>query len=404
MTKDRFIFGVRMIAAWRLLICLAIVGSSPAALAVDVRFSGFGDAVFGTSFGDPADTASSDQFSQYGDDSYPVNVNTGFGITGTDFVVIADMSDELRFLGEVNLQAARGGSSEIELDVERMFVDYSLSDLLNVQAGLYFTPIGYFNRFLYSRAWLMNSVQVPDLFEEELNLVPTHTVGVSLYGTRHLRDGYMLNYSFSVGNGRAIVPDAAVYARDPSRSKEYAVLVEWIVPGSKDSRLGLSGWTDSIHSVKVDNLGDVVSAATGEAIKLREIGVNPYIVYNAGQFSVLYEYIYSRQKDRKGNLGGQTFELSGSIFELAYHMDALKMHPYFRYDKTRLAENDGGPYLALREDGGDVTRVFVPEFDAVMVGVAYDRTVHNRIKLEYIRHLDGARDKHGIVAQTAYGF
>lgn len=378
------------------------MGSAPAA--VDVRFSGFGDAVFAASFGDPADQASRDQFEQFGDDPYPVNTNEGFSITGTDFVVIADMSDELRFLGEVNLQAARGASSELEVDVERMFVDYSIEEGFNVQAGLYFTPIGYFNRFLYSRAWLMNSVQVPDLFEEELNLVPTHTVGAMVYGTRHLDGGHRVNYSLSVGNGRSLVPDEATYARDPSRGKEYAVLVEWLVPGAKDSRIGLSSWTDAIDSVRVDNAGDVVAKATGEAIKLREIGINPYVVYNTGSFSVLYEYVHSRQKDRKGNLGGETFKLGGSLIELAYHARGGKNHPYIRYDRTRLPEPDGGPYLALRDLGDSLTRVYIPEFDAVMIGIAHDRTVHNRIKLEYIHHLDGARDRHGVVVQTAYGF
>lgn len=388
----------------RWLTALLLSGFIPAAAAVDVRFSGFGDAVFGASFGGPADATASDQFAQFGDDPYPQNTHEGFAITGTDFVVIADMSDELRFLGEVNLQAVRGDSSEIELDIERMFVDYSFREGFNVQAGLYFTPIGYFNRFLYSRAWLMHSVQVPDLFEEELNLVPTHTVGAMVYGSRSLSGGHGLNYSFSVGNGRTMVPDAVVYARDPSRAKEYAALVEWLIPGARDSRVGLSGWTDAIDSLRVDNAGDVVLKSTGETIRLREIGVNPYVVFNGGPFSVLYEYVYARQKDRKGNLGGETFKLGGSIIELAYHMHGGKTHPYVRYDWTNLSDPDGGPYLALRDLGDSLTRVYIPEFDAVMIGVAHDRTVHNRIKLEYIHHLDGARDRHGIVVQTAYGF
>ena len=71
--------------------------------------------------------------------------------------------------------------------MERFFVDYKLDERFNLQAGLYFTPIGYNNRFLYARAWLMNSIQVPDFFEEELNLIPTHTIGVNGYGAVRAR-------------------------------------------------------------------------------------------------------------------------------------------------------------------------------------------------------------------------
>ncbi len=74
-----------------------------------------------------------------------------------------------------------------------------------------------------------------------------------------------------------------------------------------------------------------------------------------------------------------------------------------RYDRTNLPK-DSGPYYGLREDGGDIARVFVPDFEAAMVGVAYDRTVHNRLKIEFIRHFDGVRPSNGIMVQTAYGF
>jgi len=99
------------------------------------------------------------------------------------------MTDAITFLGEINFQAARSASSEIEIDVERFFVNYRIDPRFNLQGGLYFTPIGVNNRFLYASAWLMNSIRVPDFFEEELNLFPTHSVGVGVNG------------EFEVGNG-----------------------------------------------------------------------------------------------------------------------------------------------------------------------------------------------------------
>ena len=389
------------IRAW--LISIPALLFSVSAEAVDLRFSGFGDVIYGYSFGKAPDETAQALFESDGYGTNPVNMHDGFSITGADFVVIADFSDNMRFLSEINLQAGRSASNEIELDVERMFVDYTITPEFNLQGGLYFTPIGYFNRFLYSRAWLMNSVQIPDLFEEELNLVPTHTIGLSLYGSRFFDNGHSINYAFSVGNGRAVAPDQAVYARDPSKTKEFTWLFEWIIPGNKDSRIGLSGWMDRIASYQLDNIGDSGSTDTATPMELSEVGFNPYVVWNIGQVSVLAEYVYAKQKDELGGLPEKSYTFNGFITEVALHLQGNRVHPYIRYDRTNLPKNSG-PYYGLREDGGDIARVFVPEFDAAMVGVAYDRTVHNRLKIEFIHHFDGARPSNGILFQSAYGF
>ena len=179
-----------------------------------LRFSGFGDFVFGAVGGGKVDPAAAQEFATFGTDPDPVNTNRGFGITGTDFVILADMTEAMTFLGEINFQTGRGGSADIEIDVERFFVNYQIDPRFNVQGGLFFTPIGYNNRFLYARAWLMNSIQVPDFFEEELNLFPTHSIGVAAHGEFTFRNGHRLAYIVSAANGRPHTPDGAVYARD----------------------------------------------------------------------------------------------------------------------------------------------------------------------------------------------
>ena len=381
----------------------ALVFSFPAD-AVELRFSGFGDFVLGFTGGDFADQGARTAFESFGTDDDPVNTMRGFQITGTDFVVIADMSEDVTFLGEINFQAGRGGSNEIETDVERFFVDFKMKPRFNVQAGLFFTPIGYNNRFLYARAWLMNSIQVPDFFEEELNLIPTHTVGVTGYGAFAFKSGRSLNWSVSAGNGRAHVPDETIYARDLSSNKEFTWLLEWLVPGYKDSRFGISGWTGEIDSVRIDDPSDPpVDLATGETMGLRETGLDVYAVINTKRFTLNAEWVMSRQKDEIGNLPDDEYKMNGGLVEAALHLRKGKLHPYLRYDRTSIPDG-GGPFLSLREDGGIVTRHYVPEFEAVMAGTAYDISAHTRVKLELQRHLDGPRQKNGAAFQVAYGF
>ncbi len=393
---------MRFNGSWVLAGLVAFAAASPSQAAT-LRFSGFGDVVFGVTQGSYASADERAQFEQFGVDPDPVNTMRGFQITGTDFVVIADMNEKLTFLGEVNLQAGRGVSNEIELDVERFFVDYKIDERFNLQAGLFFTPIGYNNRFLSARAWLMNSIQVPDFFEEELNLIPTHSVGVAAYGGFALGGERTLNWTVSVGNGRSRVPDQTVYARDFSSNKEVTGLVELIIPGFKDSRVGVSGWLGKIDSVRVDSPSDPgVDLTGGEAMELRESGLDVYAVVHTRHFSLNAEWVFSWQEDQLGNLPDSDYSMNGGLVEASLHLHGGKLHPYLRYDRTSF-DQGGGPFLSLREDGGVVTRHYVPVFESVMTGAAYDINAHARVKAEYQHHLDGPR-KDGVAFQIAYGF
>jgi hypothetical protein len=385
-----------------IVVVLLTAAASPAQ-AQTLRFSGFGDFVFGAVGGAKVDPAAAREFETFGSDADPLNTNRGFGVTGTDFVILADMTEAMTFLGEINFQTGRGGSSEIEVDVERFFVNYQIDPRFNLQGGLFFTPIGYNNRFLYARAWLMNSIQVPDFFEEELNLFPTHSTGIAAHGEFALRNGHRLAYIVSAANGRPHTPNSAVYARDHTANKEFTGLVEWLIPGFRDSRVGVSGWFGNIDSVRGGGLGEVVTAATAERLTLRERGVDMYLIVSHRWFGINAEYVRSNQTERTGSQNGSAYITQGGMIEASLRLAQGKLHPYVRFDRTTLPDA-GGAYLSLREVEGGYTRVYVPEFKAAMTGAAFDVNQHLRIKAEYIRHLAGPRQRHGAAFQMAFGF
>ena len=394
-----------MRATIKILTAVAMLAATqPADAQVRLRFSGFGDFMGGTTTGSFADVSAREQFNQFGGgEAHPKNTTRGFGVTGTDFVIIADMDDNFTFLGEINLQAARGGSDEIELDVERFFIDYRIDPRINLQAGLFFTPIGYNNRFLYARAWLMNSIQVPDFYEEELNLVPTHSIGVAAHGQFRLPGRHKIGYIVSSANGRAPTPDGAIYARDPSDSKEFTGLVEWLIPGYKESRIGVSGWTGDVETAYVPEIGDVVAGDDADALDLSERGIDVYAVINRRSWTLNVEVVRSWQQDLGGNQPAEMYNMSAGMAEFALHLDGSRLYPFVRYDKSNVPQG-GGSYLSLRADGDDFTRVYVPEFKAFLTGAAYDLTNHLRVKFEYIRHLAGPRQKNAMTLQAAFGF
>ena len=103
------------------IVAVLLTAAAAPAQAQTLRFSGSKISVFGAVGGGKADPAAAQRFETFGSDTDPVNTNRGFGVTGTDFVILADMTEAMTFLGEVNFQTGRGGSSEIEIDVERFF-------------------------------------------------------------------------------------------------------------------------------------------------------------------------------------------------------------------------------------------------------------------------------------------
>ena len=180
-------------------------------------------------------------------------------------------------------------------------------------------------------------------------------------------------------------------------------LVEWLIPGFRDSRVGVSGWFGNIDSVRVGAVGEVVTAAAGEKLALRERGVDTHLIVNHRWFGINAEYMRSNQRERAGSQNGSAYVTQGGMIEVSARLAQGTLHPYVRFDRTTLPE-DGGPYLSLREVDGGYTRVYIPEFKALMTGAAFDVNQHLRVKAEYIRHLAGPRQRHGAAFQMAFGF
>jgi hypothetical protein len=373
---------------------------------VELEFNGFGDITAGTNRGGPADGSDYANFKAFGPADELFNENDGFGIVGTDFVLTAHLTERLTYQGEINFQTDRGSIDEIEIDAERFYLDYELNEWLSVQGGLFFTPIGYHNRFLYSRAWLLHSIQVSDLFEEELNLMPTHTVGLQAHGTVEL-GGQSFNYAMGLGNARGETPDSTSYARKGfGGGLEVSGLVEWVPAGTDGTLIvGISGWHSTIHTALVGSgLGTTADPELAPRAKLSERGADAYVTYFGEHFNVLFETFYGAVHDQRGNQPRDSVWTGGLTAELSLNLSNNRMHPYLRYDVTRLPDPSDDPFYGLREEGGLLVRTFVTEFDGLMTGVSFDLNAHTRLKTEVLRNFDGAREDWAVQAQVAFGF
>jgi hypothetical protein len=371
---------------------------------IRVRFNGFGDVTAGGVFGGNVDQSKYDLFRQYGEDPYPKGTHRGVGLQGLDFVNTVFLNDNFTVQSEVNLQVPRGGTGGPELDVERMYVDYRLNDKFGMQAGLIFTPIGFINRNLYSRAWLMNSVHMFRFVEEESGFVPNHFIGVTAYGTFGLNDRHSLKYIVGAGNARPASPTDNIYARN-TNGQQITGLLEWIIQGPKDFRIGISGFTNKIDTYGgLNNFGDEVSTdpVDNNNITITESGFVPYVHYSGKIFEVLAEYNYIQYSGG----GIAKSNISSLVAEVAFNakINDKRFAPYIRYDYIKMPANNG-PYVGLRDLGnGNFGKVYEADLSAVMLGISYDVSSFNRIKLEYARYFDGPYKENAIVLQTAFGF
>ena len=273
------------------------------------------------------------------------------------------------------------------------------------RGGLIYTPIGYINRNLYSRAWLMNSVNFYQAVEQSSGLIQSHFVGVTGYGNIALSNGKALYYCLGLGMPRGKSPTEQIFNSE-QLGYQATALLEWQkLTGESELRIGLSGYTDQIHTFYVPNYGDIINTDTSKSLLLQEIGFNPYILFKGKKFDFLAEYHYVMMNVVSGDYPKQT-TLNCLSAELAFNgkVGGKRLAPYVRYDFVTLPD-DVGPYYGLRYLGEELlTKKYSPNFNAAMIGIAYDITSFNRLKIEYVHHLDGAFQTDGLFFQTAFGF
>jgi hypothetical protein len=370
---------------------------------VRIRFNGFGDVTAGSTFGKPAQASEHALFKAFGEDPAPKGTHQGVGLQGMDFVNTVFLNDYFTVQSEINLQVPRGGTGGPELDIERMYVDYKTSDKIGFQAGLIFTPVGFINRNLYSRAWLMNSVHMFRLVEEENGFVPNHFIGVTSYGVLNISDGNSLKYIVGLGNGRTKAPNENIYARS-FKGYQLTGLLEWIIEGPKDLRIGMSGFFNETHTIKgVKSYGVNFFDTDSTQLMIYETGFVPYVHYAGRYFEFLAEYHGNVYHD-KDFTSSET--LNGLVAELAYvtKFKEKRLAPYVRYDYIQMPSY-GGSYIGNRDlGGGTFTKVYEPDLNSLMLGVCYDISSFNRLKIEYATYFTGPYTQHAIVAQTAFGF
>ncbi|HLG28901.1 MAG TPA: hypothetical protein VI387_01710, partial [Candidatus Brocadiales bacterium] len=187
-------------------------------------------------------------------------------------------------------------------------------------------------------------------------------VGIELTGTYDFGP-FDLDYTFNIANGRGEIVDEVQNVADKNDSKAAGLMVSIkpeIMPG-----LFFGG------NFYLDDIPD--SSTHGEIDELI-IGGHVGYLYSNCEF-LLEGFNLEHDDNAPGEDEHSTF---GAYAQIAYRLGQWK--PYYRYDIVRLNKRDTF-YLASFGEMSDVNRH--------TVGIRYDITTFNAIKVEY-NHLDAS--------------
>ena len=131
-----------------------------------------------------------------------------FSLGEFDLFMTSKLSNRISFLNETVFEFDRGEDPEersepIEIDIERLLIHYDINNLLKIEVGKFFLPIGYWIPTYNHGVWFYTTMDRPDIvnFQDKGGPLPTHDTGVKVSGSA-LLEGIDLNYACAITNGR----------------------------------------------------------------------------------------------------------------------------------------------------------------------------------------------------------
>ncbi len=209
-----------------------------------------------------------DVIAQSGDREEDVST---FRLGKFDLFVNQELDDETRVNAELIFEDAGHG---FETDIERFGVTRTVNESLNIAAGRFHTPLGFWNHNFHHGIIVQDTVTRPFFLEPDdahEGVFPTHVVGLMANGTAE-RGDYTINYHFAIANG----PSIDTTARD-EHDEPPELQINNYQDGSDDkafvARVGVAP-TDGNWGVGLSAMNNTITES-GE--KLADPASSPYL-------------------------------------------------------------------------------------------------------------------------------
>lgn len=151
------------------------------------------------------------EFSAYGSITYlsgDAHNHNNFSISQIELIAQRDLSEKTYAILDILFEQEQG---ETTVEVERLSINRTISDALEVGVGRYMQPLGFWNHNFSHGALSQDTVSRPymiNIEHHEKAFLPSHLIGILLRG-----EGDNWTYSFGLGNTDAV--DSSDTAQTP---------------------------------------------------------------------------------------------------------------------------------------------------------------------------------------------
>ncbi|MDX2304160.1 MAG: hypothetical protein NW226_15255 [Microscillaceae bacterium] len=334
-------------------------------------------------------------------------------IRNLNLLFASELSEKLKFQGELSFE--REGD-EFQIDLERVYLDYRISEKFGLQAGVFLNPFGYLTQNPRNIGYLNNSLRIRNMINEEFGYAAFRILGLQLYGTFAFGEGASgFKYQLAAGRMRSqfATQDEIGIAEIGANNETdigYTFNLEFFFNTEKsEMNFGIGGFANpKIRSLYFDSLGVVFTEDNAEEMELRELTIAPYIRLDFNKWQFLTELHWTQMTDLLGNTESSTYSYLAVSAEVLFKtkLAGRPFYPYLRYDVDNVPDvPGGGPFYSVKELGeGEFVRGISPNRAEAMVGFAWDIFPFNRFKMEYSRILDGIEPQNAINISSSFSF
>ena len=296
----------------------------------------------------------------------------GFSLGQFDLYLTSRLTDRIGFVGETVFEY-EDATGEFVVDVERVIVQFAMSEHFRFQAGKMHTPIGYWNNAYHHGMAMQPTIERPTVvrFEDDGGSLPVHTVGAQLSG----RDLTPLHLGFDAMVGNGLGNHAAADSRNTAQAVTLGVHSQ-VTP---NLRIGASAYHDRLAAGSDDKLGGTL------ADPMTQLIAGGFVSYFGDRAELVLEG--HQVSDRTAGLTAR----SPGWFAYAGVRNRTPLVPYYVHDELRLSPAD--PYFAASKSRQDA------------LGLRYEwaATAVSKLELRNVRRTDGTHAGE-VAAQVAVAF
>lgn len=295
----------------------------------------------------------------------PINPDRQGAMVGSlGFYLTPRLGDRAKGLFELVFEYTDEG--ELLVDLERAQLGYQFAAGAEIWLGRFHTPYGFYNTAFHHGHQIAVSARRPRFiqFEDQGGILPAHTVGAWLTGSRRTGLG-KFSYDFYVGNAQRIVNGSI------DMNTAGGLHGDAIFGGNIGLRIdqALDGLTlgASAFTVKVENDGIPSRGIPSGFTRVNNYGL--YVVYDTDHWENIAEFYVFDNKDLTGT--GARHRSDAGFVQLAYRKG--RFTPYARYERASLEQADN--FFAAQDSGSSYHRE--------ALGLRFDLDLSSALKFEF---------------------